>query len=458
MRRVSVFSICSDHIVRYFMAVSMLLVACSPSLEPPNYTSGTADFTSYVAVGTSFTAGVTNGALTRSGQQESFPALIASKFALAEGGSFRQPLVNPGTGFSWDVITKQYAGVQKLVSVLNCAGVSDIGVKAESVNPLDFDYIGNAGPYNNMGVPGAKSYNLYSQTFGKSTITGNPYYHRFASDTGLIGGLTSTVIGDALSNEPTFFTLWIGNNDVLNYALAGGIDQGNQDLAITPVAIFEAALDTIVESLTANGADGVIASVPDLTEIPFFSAIPYNGLVLTQAQADSLNLVSPAGISYTAGANPFVVYTGNTGGPIRQLRAGELVLLSVNADEIRCNKLGTSLNPIPSGFILDSAEVANIRTAISGYNTKLRNVASQYNLAFADMNIFFKQLSSGIVFNGAEYATQYLRGGAFSVDGIHPNGRGYALIANEFIRVINARYNSNLPFCDVNGYGGVQFP
>ncbi len=458
MRLVSVFSICSDRLFRYFIAVSMLMVSCSPTLEPPNYTSGTTDFTSYVAVGTSFTAGVTNGALTRKGQQESFPALIASKFALAEGGSFRQPLVNPGTGFAWDIITKQYSGTQKLVNVLNCIGQSNIGVKTESVNPLDFDYIGNKGPYNNMGVPGAKSYNLYSQTFGKGTVTGNPYYHRFATDTGLIGGLTSTVIGDALANEPTFFTLWIGNNDMLNYALAGGVDLGNPDLAITPLSTFEAALDTIVESLTANGADGVIASVPDLTEIPFFSAIPYNGLVLTQQQADSLNLVSPAGISYTAGKNPFVAYTGNTGGPIRQLRAGELVLLSVNADDIRCNKLGTSLNPIPSALILDSAEVANIRNAIIGYNAKLRTVASQYNLAFADMNLYFKQLSAGIVYNGAAYSTEYLSGGAFSVDGIHPNGRGYALIANEFIRVINARYNSNLPFCDVNGSDGVGFP
>jgi hypothetical protein len=245
---------------------------------------------------------------------------------------------------------------------------------------------------------------------------------------------------------------------MLNYALAGGVDLGNPDLAITPLSTFEAALDTIVESLTANGADGVIASVPDLTEIPFFSAIPYNGLVLTQQQADSLNLVSPAGISYIAGKNPFVAYTGNTGGPIRQLRAGELVLLSVNADDIRCNKLGTSLNPIPSALILDSAEVANIRNAIIGYNAKLRTVASQYNLAFADMNLYFKQLSAGIVYNGAAYSTEYLSGGAFSVDGIHPNGRGYALIANEFIRVINARYNSNLPFCDVNGSDGVGFP
>ena len=452
------FNMRSKQVFRYIVAVSLLFSSCKPTLDEPRYTSGTADFSSYVAVGTGYTAGVTNGALTRTGQSESFPAMLASRFALAEGGSFRQPLVNPGNGFAFNTLTQQYSGMYKLVSEINCLGKSDISIKLLSVNPADFAYIGLDGPYNNMGVPGAKSYNLYSQTFGKGTSTGSPYYHRFATDTGTVGGLSSTVLGDALLSEPTFFTLWIGNSDVLNFANIGGLNIGNPDYEITPVATFEAAIDTIVESLTSNGAEGVIANVPDITELPFFSTIPYNGLTLSQAQADSLNLVAPAGISYVAGPNPFVVYTGSTGGAIRQLGPGELVLLSVSLDDIRCNKLGTSLNPIPSGYILDSTEVFQIKNAVSSYNAKLRNVASMYNLAFSDMNTFFKTLKSGVTFNGAGYSSTYLSGGAFSSDGVHPNGRGYALIANEFIRVINARYNSNLPFCDVNAYTGVIFP
>lgn len=453
-----VFSMRSKRLLRYVAAVSLLFSSCKPSLDEPRYTSGTADFSSFVSVGTGYTAGVTNGALTRTGQLESFPALLAAKFALAEGGSFKQPLVNPGNGFAFNTLTQQFGGMYKLVNEINCLGKSDIALKQLSVNPADFTYIGLDGPFNNLGVPGAKSYNLYSQTFGKGTSNGSPYYHRFATDTGSIGGLSSTVIGDALLNEPTFFTLWIGNSDVLNFATIGGLNIGNPDYEITAVPTFEAAIDTIVESLTSNGAEGVIANVPDITELPFFSTIPYNGLALTQAQADSLNIVAPTGISYVAGANPFVVYTGSTGGAIRQLGGGELVLMSVSLDDIRCNKLGTSLNPIPSGYVLDSAEVAQVKNAIQSYNAKLRNVASLYNLAFADMNTFFKQLKAGVVFNGAGYSTEFLSGGAFSVDGVHPNGRGYALIANEFIRVINARYNSNLPFCDVSAATGVLFP
>ena len=47
----------------------------------------------------------------------------------------------------------------------------------------------------------------------------NPYYARFATAPG-----TSTVLGDALAVNPTFFTFWLGNNDILGYAAGGGAE------------------------------------------------------------------------------------------------------------------------------------------------------------------------------------------------------------------------------------------
>ncbi|MBP7166126.1 MAG: SGNH/GDSL hydrolase family protein [Bacteroidia bacterium] len=457
MQQASDFNTGFKHLLRYFLAVSFFVAACNPKLDEPRYTEGNADFSSYVAIGSGFMAGYMDGALTRNGQLQSLPALLSSRFALAGGGTFKQPLVNPGDGFGFDFITQAPVGRIKLVNEINCLGKADLGLKVLSINPDDYTWIGNLGPYNNLAVPGAKSFNLYSQTFGKNSVNGSPYFHRFASDTGTVGGLSSTVLGDASQLDATFFTLWIGTSDLLAYSLAGGKTNGNPFFDLTPTSVFDAAIDTIVESLTTNGAEGLIANIPDITELPFFSTIPYNGLVLTQAQADSLNLVSP-GIVFEAGANGFVAYTGATGGPIKQLGEGELILSSVSLDDIRCNKLGTTLNPIPSEYILDSTEVQNIRQSLLSYNAKLRNVANAYNLAYCDMNGFFKTLSKGIVYNGASYSNAFITGGAFSLDGIHPNGRGYALIANEFVRVINARFNSNLPFVDVNASTGIIFP
>lgn len=435
----------------------LCLAGCKPSLDEPKYTSGDADFSSYVAIGNSLTAGYMDNALTLEGQLQSYPSLLAKQFKLAGGGDFKQPLVNPGNGFGFDFVTQLSVGKIILMNVLNCAGEYDVDLMTLSGNQNDKIWIGNQGPFNNMGIPGAKSFNLYSQLFGKGGVAGNPYFYRIASDTGGTSGLSSTVLGDASLLDPTFFSLWIGGNDVLWYGIAGGEPNGVSFYEITPVSQFEAAIDTIISDLTANGTKGLVANIPDIEDLPYFSTIPYNGLILTKAEADSFNLLSPPGISFQEGANAYVVINQG-GGSIRQLKKGELLLSTVNRDSLLCFAKGTPQRPIESMKVLDSAEVLNIRTAIQAYNSKLQLVALSKGLAYADMNAFFKSFSKGFVFNGAHYSTAYLKGGAFSLDGIHPNGRGYAIIANEFIRVINSKYGSNLPPVDVNASNGIMFP
>ena len=52
--------------LRYITIVSFLsigVVACQPEIESPSFSNGEADFSSYVAVGNSLTAGFTNGEL-----------------------------------------------------------------------------------------------------------------------------------------------------------------------------------------------------------------------------------------------------------------------------------------------------------------------------------------------------------------------------------------------------------
>ena len=68
------------------------------------------------------------------------------------------------------------------------------------------------------------------------------------------------------------------------------------------------------------------------------------------------------------------------------------------------------------------------------------------------------QKTSGIQFDGVKYNASFIRGGSFSLDGVHLTGRGYAIIANEFIKSINSTYGSTLPQVNVNNYSGVTFP
>src|SRR5690554_4337493 len=76
-------------------AFAFSFVACEPEFENEVsneiYSSGDADFTAYVAVGNSLTAGYMDGTVYRSGQQYSFPNLLSKQFALVGGGAFTQP-------------------------------------------------------------------------------------------------------------------------------------------------------------------------------------------------------------------------------------------------------------------------------------------------------------------------------------------------------------------------------
>ena len=108
----------------------------------------------------------------------------------------------------------------------------------------------------------------------------------------------ASILEDVLAQDPTFFTLWIGNNDVLSYATSGGlgIDQtGNPDPTtygsndITDPTVFAGIYATINNALTANGSKGVIINIPYVTSIPYFTTINYNPVPLNAAPAAAVN-------------------------------------------------------------------------------------------------------------------------------------------------------------------------
>ena len=61
-------------------------------------TKGDADFSKYISLGNSLTSGYRDGALYSSGQNESYPSMIAAQMKLAGGGDFKQPLMPNDVG------------------------------------------------------------------------------------------------------------------------------------------------------------------------------------------------------------------------------------------------------------------------------------------------------------------------------------------------------------------------
>jgi lysophospholipase L1-like esterase len=64
----------------------------------------------------------------------------------------------------------------------------------------------------------------------------------------------------------------------------------------------------------------------------------------------------------------------------------------------------------------------------------------------------------GMVVDGVSVNSNYISGGLFSLDGVHLTPRGYSIVANEFIKAINAKYGSSIPLVNVSDYRGVKFP
>jgi len=435
----------------YLITAVLFSSACKTSFDEVNYNNGDAEFARFLSVGSGYMAGYADNALYREAQLNSIPALLSERFALVGGGPFLQPLINPGTGLGLNDNSKYL-----LTTVANACGTGTI-LKPypvfDTADVTNYNWLGNLFSYNNLAVPGARIYDLNSQEFGDpSPFLGNALYSRFATMPA-----TSTVAGDATLLNATFVALWVGMDDIYAYARAGG-DQGFDSL--TKPVLFGDMYSSLVAQVIPPTAGAVLANIPSLNSIPFFTAISWNGLVLNAAQATELNslyaIVDPS-ISFVVGNNPYIIADPTEPTGRRKIRNGEYILLSTPRDSIVCNNWGT-LVPIPENYVLDENEAISINTAVDGYNTVIATEAVAGNYALADMNALFKTLNKGILFNGVNYTTKYLKESAFSTDGFYPNQNGYAILANEFLRVINLKYSSNLPLIDANSFQGIVFP
>ncbi len=438
-------------------AVFMLgLNACKPNLEGYLPLPGDANFTTYVAIGNSLTAGYADGALSADGQQYAFPLMLAEQFALVGGGEFKVPYMPAGNGNNGSGVTKRI-----LYYLTNCAGQATIGSRPASGTASSLASIANKGPFNLMGIPGARAVDISSGIYSSL----NPFLNRIVETPGF-----NSILTEVLRQNPTFFTLWLGSNDVLGFATSGGL--GIIDPAIpmpgdlSAVNQVAGSLTVLVDSLVRRGAKGVIANIPDVTAIPYFNTSPYNGVMLSKGAADTLNqLYTQLGlthITWKEGANPFIVEDTTVAHPslrVRQARAGELMLITIPGDSLRCAKWGVDpTKALTDEYFLDTDEMQAILSHTAQYNAAIANIASTFNIGLVDMNAYFKKFTAGFVYNGVKLNAEYISGGAFSVDAVHPNPRGYALVANEFIRVINAKYNASIPDVEVTKYPGIIFP
>ena len=443
------------------------------------------DFSKYVSIGASFTAGYTDGAMFAAAQENSFPNILASKFKT----DFKQPLMADNIGG----LVFNGVVVQPPRFFFNGAGPARLNATptTELTTVL-------TGPFNNFGAPGAKSFHLGVAGYGQL----NPYFGRMASSP------TATVMGDALAQNPTFFTLSeIGGNDVLGYALAGGagVDQspsatnptGNLDPStygqndITNPLVFQQVFSNMVTALTANGAKGVVANVPYITSLANFTTVPYNPVPLDagtaaavnagyapynagiqqafgalvqlqlMSQADANAEIAKRTINFSAGQNAVVIvdeyltdlealnpafaglkqYRQATSDDLLVLASSAFIGTTVGGNPLAIN--GVSV-PLADNWVLTPQEQAAIKTATDAYNATIEAVAAaNANVTMVDFKGVLQEASNGIVFDDYTLTTSLVTGGLVSLDGVHLTARGYALMANKILAAMDAEFGSN---------------
>ncbi len=493
--------------IKYLAVLALGLIACEPEFDNPiedagTYSSGEADFSNYVALGNSLTAGFADGALYITGQENSFPNILSTRFAFAGGGEFTQPLMADNVGGFADN-TNDFP--PRLVLAFDAQG--DAAPRPFAGTPTTSVANNLAGSFNNMGIPGARVYHLVSEAAGYgdparlATDQANPYYVRFASSP------NAAVIDDAVAQNPTFFSLWIGNNDILGYATSGGIGVDHNETGnlvpstysgndITNNLVFAGAYTELVTKLTADNTEGVLLNLPDVTSLPFFTTVPYNPIPLDEMTAQGTNMAYAAyngglqqavslgaltaeeaakrTINFFAGQNAVVILDENLTDlgainaafsmlpQIRQATPNDLLVLTSSgvigtlADPSDpTSVLGVGV-PLDDQFVLTPEEQTSVESARLSYNATIEALATANNLAFYDVAADLSQAANGgIAFDGGVITSQFVTGGGFSLDGVHPTPRGHALVTNGILDAIEATYGASLPRVNVADYGTI---
>jgi lysophospholipase L1-like esterase len=382
------------------------------------------DLSKYVALGDSLTAGYSGGGLTKMYQDNSYPALLAKQFGIT---NFQQPTVSdPGI-----------PAVLMLQSLAVVSGsvVPTIVPKPGQGSPLPAS-LALATPYNNLGIPGAATNDLLTKTGDVNRLLAGQSTSATVMYDLILRDKTNTAIMQGIGLAGTFYTVWIGNNDVLGAVLSGVAVDG---VTLTPAATFQTQYTSLLGALHQSlpNAKIVVATVPDVGAIAFATTVkPYVYLPTGQ----KLYLYGEAGQL--------------TDSDLVTLQASSLISAGYGLSPAKPLPEGSiDATGLHAGVILRAAEITLIRNRTNDINTIIKSVASSIGAKVVDVNAIFNDiLVNGRVVGGVTLTGAFLTGGLFGYDGVHPQTLGYAVLTNEFIKVINSGFGANVPLVNLQPF------
>jgi hypothetical protein len=397
-------------------APALMLAGCEKikAIQAPAAQGGKADFSVVVAMGTSISAGTQSDGLVVHHQTRSFAYLFAQQ---AGAASFTIPSIS-ADGFP---------PLLRIVSLGPPPVISNAGrTQGQPTN------LAQPTAYHNLGVPFAVLPDvLDASNYYNPALTPRDIFFQY------IVRNRGTILTEVSSLQPTFITFEYGSNEVLRSVTSGGLLG-----VLLSSAQFAGLLDATLAAVAtvAPSAGIAIVNVPGVDVIPFANTFP--------------PVVDSAGV--------LVGLIANEDGGTKRLGPGDRVLLTggtalaggmgfpLGTTSYVTGAPGTGA-PLADQFVLTASEAAPIVQAVSEYNAAIASQAAGRDLALLDLNgLLRKAATEGFFYQGTRYTPEFVTGGLFSLDGVHPTDLAHGFLCNALIEAVNAKFGSTIPLVDLS--------
>jgi hypothetical protein len=272
--------------------------------------------------------------------------------------------------------------------------------------------------------------------------------------------------------EPTFVSVWIGNNDALEATVGGilGPRSAGADSSLTPLATFQARLNAVVDSIkVANPQGAMLVGVVNAVRA---APILQPGAYFYLARDPATNRFQ--GKLVNANCSPV------TGLGLPNPLAANMVSFQIVGDanflEINCDPAAYPVgDPRRGAYLLDTQEQAIVNDRVARFNDAIQAAATANNWVYVDPNLILQPFLTEKDTNGryqrlrtcqdlpaattaAQFQAAVLNscpvtgptaapnffGSLMSFDGVHPSTEAHRVLAGRFAARINEKYGTTL--------------
>ncbi len=419
----------------------IFLWACNPNQTAPVPSEGILHLDEFVAIGDGYVAGKTNALLHDSteysgwhqeGQSYSFPNLLAHQFSFARNTAFTQPLLSEkGSGsVTLTALESPLCPFQRPIPEVEWIPADPAWAATPPPGRID-----------NMGLPHL-TLSALSMPLSATRLQG---YALLGAEPG------QSYLHAARQREGRFFTLFLGLEELVDFALSGG-----QNPSLLSVQEFSAHYAQLLDSLLIDPkAACLIGNLPDPSQFPYFSRIAPRFVNIENCEG-----------TY----KPIFITRAN--GEIETASLHDRMLMDalpfLGTDYRGQGPFGlTSHNPVPANWVLDAQERLDFQQQIQRYNESIDSLVNLINdrsgevrAVVVDLHDAFEELPGGTIELGLSLSNEFLSGGIFALDGLYLTPRGNAWLANQFIAVMNRTrpWGASIPPLDLTAFPGVRYP